>query len=258
LDINVNLTDFFDSFSLNFTDISTRITLCGTIQYVSSLSHIREKLNKLYNQLRVPQIRSLSPGEVLGCTSPIINDPTDFAVFLADGRFHMESFMIASPNVPMYRYDPFAKILTYEKYDQQGMRAMRRAEIQMASRATYWGIAIGAIGRQGNPCFIDKLQQILTERGIHFLVILVTEITPQTINLFKEIETWVQIACPRISIDWAESFNSPMLTPYEALVTLTSLIPFWKGSNIKIKNGLHAYPMCYYAKKFIRLYVLER
>lgn len=26
---------------------------------------------------------------------------------------------------------------------------------------------------------------------------------------------WVQVACPRLSIDWGEAFDKPLLTPYE-------------------------------------------
>jgi hypothetical protein len=32
--------------------------------------------------------------------------------------------------------------------------------------------------------------------------------------------SWVQIACPRLSIDWGEFFERPLLTPYEAMVSL--------------------------------------
>ena len=30
--------------------------------------------------------------------------------------------------------------------------------------------------------------------------------------------SWIQIACPRLSIDWGEYFDTPLLTPYEAMV----------------------------------------
>ena len=30
----------------------------------------------------------------------------------------------------------------------------------------------------------------------------------------------LQVACPRLSIDWGEAFTTPTLTPYEALVAL--------------------------------------
>ena len=30
----------------------------------------------------------------------------------------------------------------------------------------------------------------------------------------------LQVACPRLSIDWGEAFTTPTLTPYEALIAL--------------------------------------
>jgi len=44
------------------------------------------------------QAKPLSPGEVLGCTSPVISN-CDVLVYLGDGRFHLESAMIANPNL---------------------------------------------------------------------------------------------------------------------------------------------------------------
>lgn len=34
---------------------------------------------------------------------------------------------------------------------------------------------------------------------------------------------WVQIACPRLSIDWGEAFSKPLLTPYE----VSPPLPLW-------------------------------
>jgi 2-(3-amino-3-carboxypropyl)histidine synthase len=45
----------------------------------------------------------------------------------------------------------------------------------------------------------------------------------------------VQVACPRLSIDWGEHFTKPLLTPYEAMVAL---------KEVKWQNE---YPMDYYA-----------
>ncbi len=42
--------------------------------------------------------KPLSPGEVLGCTSPKISN-CDVLVYLGDGRFHLESAMIANPKL---------------------------------------------------------------------------------------------------------------------------------------------------------------
>jgi len=48
--------------------------------------------------------RPLSPGEVLGCTAPVLPaGAADAIVFVADGRFHLEAMMIANPGIPTYR-----------------------------------------------------------------------------------------------------------------------------------------------------------
>ena len=48
---------------------------------------------------------------------------------------------------------------------------------------------------------------------------------------------WVQIACPRLSIDWGRAFErAPLLNPYEAHVAL---------GKITFKD---TYPMDFYAK----------
>jgi hypothetical protein len=35
-------------------------------------------------------------------------------------RFHLEAIMIANPSIPAYRYDPYPRLLTRERYDQAG------------------------------------------------------------------------------------------------------------------------------------------
>jgi 2-(3-amino-3-carboxypropyl)histidine synthase len=54
--------------------------------------------------------------------------------------------------------------------------------------------------------------------------------------LWQGIDVWVQIACPRLSIDWGHFFDRPLLTPYELEVALKAAE--WK----------EVYPMDYYAQ----------
>ena len=58
--------------------------------------------------------------------------------------------------------------------------------------------------------------------GIEFTVVLLSDIFPEKLKLFKDvdIDAWVQVACPRLSIDWGSAFDKPLLTPYEASVAL--------------------------------------
>lgn len=146
------------------------------------------------------------------------------------------------------RYDPYARVLTRESYDHEGMRKARHEAIQAAQKCKRWGLILGTLGRQGNPRILESLQNLLNRAGCtsivvrlhfpfakhadklpiahfihlqeHVLQVLLSEVLPGKLQLMPQIEAWVQIACPRLSIDWGEAFEKPVLNPYEAFVAL--------------------------------------
>lgn len=195
----------------------------------------------------IAQAKPLSPGEVLGCTAPTIKQ-LDAFVFVADGRFHLEAMMIANPQATAYRYDPYAKEMVQEGYDHAGMRLARRRAIEAArERLAQGGSAVaifGTLGRQGNPRLVEHVCKRLGGAGpnVRPRVVLMSELHPSRLSALGG-SVYVQVACPRLSIDWGEdvssSCGSPMLTPFECEVATGYSAEFWGGG---------AYPMDYYAK----------
>lgn len=61
----------------------------GTIQFTTDIHSCLPQLKEFFSSIDIPQAKPLSPGEVLGCTSPILKG-RDVLVFVADGRFHLE------------------------------------------------------------------------------------------------------------------------------------------------------------------------
>jgi 2-(3-amino-3-carboxypropyl)histidine synthase len=59
-------------------------------------------LNEIGYHVKLPQSKPLSPGEILGCTSPKMTD-VDIVIYVGDGRFHLESIMIANETVSAYK-----------------------------------------------------------------------------------------------------------------------------------------------------------
>ena len=149
-------------------------------------------------------------GEVLGCTSPNLSG-LDACVFVADGRFHPESVLIANPRVPLYRYDPYAKAITHERYEHAKMHALRQNAIDAAKGATRWGLVLGTLGRQGNPDVLQHLQRLLDAKGCTHVTLLLSEVFPAKLAEFSDIEAWIQVCCPRLSIDWGHAFDKPFL-----------------------------------------------
>jgi 2-(3-amino-3-carboxypropyl)histidine synthase len=217
---------------------TARVVMVSTIQFVGSLRVAAEQLRDHFAlPITVPQNRPLSGGELLGCTSPELGAGAhDVALYLGDGRFHLESFMIANPDIAAYKYDPYTKALSTEQYDHPQMHAMRRAAIEEAAHATTFGLVLGTLGRQGRPPILERLQRLMEEHQRQYIVVLLSEIFPQKLAMFEGVDAWVQVACPRLSIDWGTAFAKPLLTPYEAEVCL-GVAP-WR----------EVYPMDHYSK----------
>lgn len=88
--------------------------------------------------------------------------------------------MIANPSVPAFRYDPYSKMFTRERYNHQEMLSARSDAVVAARKsiadiahrtsavdasageAPTWGVVLGTLGRQGN---LKQLQV----RGFGFL-----------------------------------------------------------------------------------------
>ncbi|KAF8164994.1 putative diphthamide synthesis protein-domain-containing protein [Crassisporium funariophilum] len=283
----------------------TRLALVSTIQFVAALQRLKEDLSEAYVTNRtpasssglidegysqkigqsstenmtphiwtgkyettIPRSKPLSPGEILGCTAPRLDD-VDALIYLGDGRFHLESIMIANPRVPAFRYDPYSKKLTRERYDHQEMQTVRDQSVQTARRSIVafsqelatkeenhgpplWGVILGTLGRQGSFKQLQAITHQLegSKTPIPYMQILLSELSPAKLALFNpHISTFIQTSCPRLSIDWGYAFDRPLLSPYETAVAVGKTASWMeKAVDGKNKSGAVSgvYPMDFY------------
>lgn len=255
VDIQIDVPHLLASIEQNFRPGST-IAMVGTIQFNATLHATAQTLRDAGFQILVPQITPLSKGEILGCTSPHLDKDqnVDLILYLGDGRFHLESAMIHNPHLAAYRYDPYSRRLTHEIYDHDTLLADRSKALAQARKARRWGLILGSLGRQGNPHTMTMIENYLRERGITWINLLLSEIFPGKLAMMPDVECWVQVACPRLSIDWGYAFPRPLLTPYEALIVLGGREGSWErqpGAVRAIDDGgsKAVYPMDYYGKE---------
>lgn len=283
----------------------TRFALVSTIQFVAALQRLKEDLTSPYSDAgtspngllhgaeseslegdvsksssghrlwtgvydaTIPRSKPLSPGEILGCTAPLLGD-IDALIYLGDGRFHLESIMIANPSVPAFRYDPYSKKITRELYNHEEMRTIRDDAVQKARKSIttfsqtsdsqdivaptdqnpIWGIILGTLGRQGSFKQMQAItHQLSTSKtNIPYIPILLSELSPAKLALFNPyISTFIQTSCPRLSIDWGYAFDKPLLSPYETAVAVGQAKGWMneeKEGRERAKGG--RYPMDFY------------
>lgn len=158
VDIKIDPPHLLATIRRNF-NAGDHLALVATIQFVSTIHSIREELEQGPGdggfQITIPQSKPLSPGEILGCTAPRLPEDTKAIIYVGDGRFHLESIMIANPSLPAFRYDPYEKKFTREFYGHEEMRGMRHKAIETARKATTFGLILGTLGRQGSPVVLQ-------------------------------------------------------------------------------------------------------
>ena len=158
VDIQIDPHHLLATIRRNFS-AGDHLALVATIQFVATIHSIREDLERGTGdggfKVTIPQSKPLSPGEILGCTAPRLPDDVKAIVYVGDGRFHLESIMIANPRIPAFRYDPYEKKFTREFYGHEEMRGMRQEAIEKARSATKFGLILGTLGRQGSPTVLE-------------------------------------------------------------------------------------------------------
>lgn len=236
VDIKIDPVHFIETIKFNFEPKARKIGLVSTIQFVTTLQAVSRELKDLGYDVSIPQFKPLSPGEILGCTAPVMKC-VDTIIYLGDGRFHLEAAMIANPKLEAYRYDPYDKKFTREYYEHAEMIKNRKSSIEKAMSCKNFGVIMGTLGRQGSLKVVQNLREKLEKSDYSSVIILLSEIFPDKLDLFSRLDGFVQVACPRLSIDWGMAFKKPFLTPYEMAVVLGAARDW----------GEQSYPMDFYA-----------
>ena len=224
VEIKIDIEHLVKTIILNFPkENSDSLFFLGSLQYNSSLFVLKRKLIDCgydKNNIIIPQNKPRVIGEVIGCTSPILEKKKDncYVIFICDGRFHMESVMIQNPNFKFFQYNPFTKYLTIEEYDIDLMKKIRFEQIEKLKESKFIGVIFGTLGRQGSKGILDRINKLLDENNKDYVNICLNEITEEKISKFPQCDCFIQIACPRLSIDWPDQFSKPMLTPYETYI----------------------------------------
>ena len=69
-----------------------------------------------------------------------------------------------------------------------------------------------------NISLARRLKGLLEEVGYSTMLICTTEVIPETLDSFVDLEAYVEVSCPRISTDDQERYRRPILNPEEVMV----------------------------------------
>jgi 2-(3-amino-3-carboxypropyl)histidine synthase len=215
------------------------ISLVTDSQHLNQITRVREVFEEFGYQVIIGRGKGqLNDAQVFGCEFyPAYNVQSlvDAYIFLGQSTFHSVGVAISTEK-PTYMLDPY-----FEDYsDVTGIARQLQKKtilsIYKALDAEIIGIIIGL--KEGQFAHIKalELKKSFEQLGKKVQLIALTDITEDRIQIFKGIDAFVQVACPRISID--NHFKKPMLSVPQGLALIKLLKKEPIDNFLKIRHWL--------------------
>jgi len=201
-----------------------RVGLATFSQHLHQLEPVKERLEAKGFQVVIGKGNSLMlTGQIFGCdfsTSYPVRDQVDAFLLLGESEFHAVGLALASGK-PTFMLDPYMNEVTdmREAADERRKRAV--LGVYKALDARVFGVITGLKEGQkmlGRSRWISKRLEM---NGRKVVQLAMRDVTAERLAPHREIEAFIQTACPRISID-GFTFDRPVLSipQADALVAL--------------------------------------
>jgi len=201
-----------------------RVGLATFSQHLHQLKPVRERLESKGFRVSIGRGNNLMlEGQVFGCdfsTSYPIRGQVDAFAFLGESEFHAVGLALATGK-PTFMLDPYMNEVT--DMEQAAEEREKRAVLAVykALDARVFGVITGLKEGQkmlGRSAWITKRLEM---NGRKVIRLAMRDVTAERLAPHREIEAFVQTACPRISID-GFAFDRPVLSipQADALVAL--------------------------------------
>ncbi len=155
--------------------------------------------------------RTAYPGQVLGCNFRAALVDCEEFLYIGGGMFHPLGVAIATGK-RVIAADPF--IVQAVEVSPEKFLRKRGGYVARAMDARVLGIIVSTKSGQNRMMLALKLKELAEKHGKEAFIILMDLVTPEQLLAFKA-DSYVNTACPRITIDDAERFHAPVLTPQE-------------------------------------------
>ena len=201
-----------------------RVGLATFSQHLHQLQPVKEKLEGKGFQVAIGRRNNLMlEGQVFGCdfsTSYPIGEQVEAFALLGESEFHAVGLALATGK-PTFMLDPYTNEVTDMQAAAEERRKRAVLAVYKALDAKVFGVVTGLKEGQKMLGRSRWISERLAMHGRKVVQLAMRDVTPERLAPHREIEAFVQTACPRISID-GFTFDRPVLSipQADALVAL--------------------------------------
>jgi 2-(3-amino-3-carboxypropyl)histidine synthase len=205
--------------------LPARLGLVASVQHLDLVPGLTEALARRGHSVQVGRgdRRLAYPGQALGCnytTAEAVADEVDAFLFLGTGWFHPLGLALAVSS-PVWALDPLREVLE-APIDRAALVRRRQLKVASCFQARRFGILVSSFaGQDRNPMAL-ALQRRARERGRDAEIFVFDRLDARDL-VGRDVDAFVNTACPRIALDDSDLYDRPMLTPPEFLMALGEL-----------------------------------
>jgi 2-(3-amino-3-carboxypropyl)histidine synthase len=242
----VIMIDAFDD--INFEEIATRcaiglkkngfktISIVTNSQHLCAVTDVKQIFERYGYKVVIGKGKGqLNDSQVFGCEfypATSVKDEIDAFVFLGQSTFHSAGIAIATEK-PTFMLDPYFGEYSDVSEFASSLKKKALLSVYNSIQSKSIGIIVGL--KEGQFARIKALEfkREFENLGKTVQLIAMSEITNDRIKIFNGIDIFIQLACPRISID--NHFSKPVLSTPQAL-TLIKLLKHEPVENFMLTN----------------------
>ena len=217
----------------------------GTVAVVTDSQHLHQ-IGRVVEILQGAGIRAmvgagrgqLNDGQVFGCEFYPARDLQDAAesyVFLGQSNFHAAGVAL-STGKPTYVLDPYFNEVREVSEFAASLRKKATLAVYKAAEARRFGIIIGLKEGQLSKAVGLKFKRELESLGRKVELFALTDITNERLLNIRDVDAFIQVACPRISTD--NKFDMPVLSTPQANALLRVMRGQEPGDYLAIPHWL--------------------
>ncbi len=221
----VVMIDAFDD--IKFDEVATKCldtlshykTLCivTNSQHLREVDNVKNILSKKFKVIIGSGKGQLNDAQVFGCEFHTL-EKADAYLFLGQSMFHAAGVAI-STNKPTFMLDPYFNEIVEVNGFAESLKKKSILAIYKALDAKKIGIVIGLKEGQFMLNRVNDIKSKL-EKHKEISLIALTEVTEDRLELF-DADAFIEIACPRISLD--NPFKKPVLSAPQAYALIDLL-----------------------------------
>jgi 2-(3-amino-3-carboxypropyl)histidine synthase len=200
------------------------ISLVTDSQHIHQISKVKEIFEEKGFSVVIGKGKGqLNDAQIFGCEFyPVhnISNEIEAFIFLGQSRFHSIGVALSTEK-PTYMLDPYFEEFLYINEEAEVVKKKSILSIYKALDARKIGIIIGLKEGQFAKIKALEIRKELTKLKIETQLIAFTEISNEKLQNFKEIDAFIQVACPRLGTD--NYFSKPVLSTPQSVALIKLL-----------------------------------